>query len=778
MGNNWIKCILAGRGGTSSEALIRLNIEGKSTVKSQKAGMTFNPSGYSFKAITNMGKEQNIQISDSNLEFFTNETYSSKILTTDTTTIYVRYKNVSNTINLSEAGIKIETQLLPIENKNGKWYLKADYCPIYNGNEQPVNYTAAGFSEIGSESVTSATDVSSQGYKLVVTKIAEGWSMPSGYDKENPKDVYWNIYPAKASIDLQGISTLEIKNNGQVVINDKVQSTTSDTFLQEINVAITGAQGFILPITIVNSASSNIKAVELSNDNKLKLTLSSSIINTADSNLGSIQFTSSNFTYSFKVNGATISSSNNQISFIGNLFTTNIITDDWDTIMNNPDNYNLGDIKILEAVEGYEIAGTSKWQMQLVDKTNGVLTFYSTNISNEQTSDYNILDSVTEDYFINLNVNAITAPSFINNNNGNYKVTKRSKFWLGTEYQIKSDSYTIPGINKFQYITDKDNFKLIQAGEYYLAQSNMSGTPGDTWIATLNTHGMVNSYNSNPYAYIRLGFKIAKDTSASIPTITEGASLKDLSDFISAKTNGSTTATYESKGFIPGSRFLSPEKFQLSDGTILKGTVYIAAIDKTNNIVTLQSSYLKKDDDIYIIKTDSIFEKFQYQQNYGGSELENIYSNMQVLNVPNVIQQNTISTQNYVITGQSPVNKASTTVGTCYLPSAAECGITTAVLMEKTYNIPILGDKTSYPADIVGIKAIFDVANSPSYWARIRDNIIYNGRSSSAYGLCGINNGILIPAGWQDNTGTALGESQRNDRYQKITLTPRFKIGG
>ena len=59
----------------------------------------------------------------------------------------------------------------------------------------------------------------------------------------------------------------------------------------------------------------------------------------------------------------------------------------------------------------------------------------------------------------------------------------------------------------------------------------------------------------------------------------------------------------------------------------------------------------------------------------------------------------------------------------------------------------------------------------------IRDNIIYNSRNS-AYGLCGINNGILIPAGWQDNTGTALGESQRNDRYQKITLTPRFKIGG
>ena len=90
--------------------------------------------------------------------------------------------------------------------------------------------------------------------------------------------------------------------------------------------------------------------------------------------------------------------------------------------------------------------------------------------------------------------------------------------------------------------------------------------------------------------------------------------------------------------------------------------------------------YLKKNDDIYIIKTDSAFEKFQYQQNYKGSELENIYSNMQVLNVPNIIQHNTISTQNYMLTGQSPVNKASTTVGTCYLPSAAECGITTAVL--------------------------------------------------------------------------------------------------
>ena len=774
MNNNWIKCILAGRGGTSSEALIRLNIEGKSTVKSQKAGMTFNPSGYSFKVITNMGKEQNIQISDSNLEFFTNETYSSKILTKATKTIYVRYKNVSNTINLSADGVTIEEQFLPIENKGGKWYLKADYCPIYDGSEQEVVYTAAGFQTINTDqSTTLATNVDSEGYKLVIKEIMNGWSKPTGY---NNQDVYWNIQPAKASIDLQGISTLDV-NNGQVVINDKIHSTTTDTFLQEINVAITGAQGFILPITIVNSTSSNIKAAELSNDNKLKLTLSSSIINTVDSNLGSIQFTSPNFTYSFKVNGATISSSDNQVSFIGNLFTTNIITDDWDTIMNNPDNYNLGDIKILEAVEGYEIAGTSKWQMQLVDKTDGVLTFYSTNISNEQTSDYNILDSVTEDYFINLNVNAITAPSFINNNNGNYKVTKRSKFWLGTEYQIKSDSYTIPGINKFQYITDKDNFKLIQAGEYYLAQSNMSGTPGDTWITTLDTHGMVNYYNIDPYAYIRLGFKIAKDTSASIPTITEGASLKDLSDFISAKANGTTTATYESKGFIPGSRFLSPEKFQLSDGTVLQGIVYIAAIDKTNNIVTLQSSYLKKNDDIYIIKTDSIFEKFQYQQNYKGSELENIYSNMQVLNVPNVIQQNTISTQNYMLTGQSPVNKASATVGTCYLPSAAECGITTAILMEKTYSIPTLGDTTSYPADITGIKTIFDVTNSPTYWTRIRDNIIYNSRNSD-YGLCGINNGILIPAGWQDNTGTALGESQRNDRYQKITLTPRFKIGG
>ena len=776
MDNNWIKCILAGRGGTSSEVLIRLNIEGKSTVKNQKAGMAFNPSGYSFKAITNMGKEQNIQISDPSLEFFTDSTYSSKILTTTTTTIYVRYKNVSNTINLSAAGIIIEEQLLPIEKKSEKWYLKADYCPTYNGSEQEVAYAVAGFEKIDTDKSTiSATNVDSQGYKLVITKIMQGWSKPSGYDSQ---DVYWNIQPAKASIDLQGISTLQIKD-GKVVINDKIQSTTANTFLEKINVIVTGAQGFILPITIVNSASNNIVTAELLKNNTiLSLTLNSNVINITDCNLGSIQFTSPNFTYSFKVNGVNINSSNNQISFISNLFTTNIITDDWDTIMNNPDNYNLGDIKILEAVEGYEIAGTSKWQMQLVDKTDGVLTFYSTNISNEQTSDYNILDSVTEDYFINLNVNAITAPSFINNNNGNYEIIKRSKFWLGTEYQIKSDSYTIPGINKFQYITDKDNFKLIQAGEYYLAQSNMSGTPGDTWITTLDTYGMVNYYNTNPYAYIRLGFKIAKDTSASIPTITEGASLKDLSDFISAKTNGSTTATYESKGFIPGSRFLSPESFQLSDGTILKGAVYIAAIDKANNIVTLQSSYLKKNDDIYIIKTDSIFEKFQYQQNYKGSELENIYSNMQVLNVPNVIQQNTISTQDYMITGQSPVNKVSTTVGTCYLPSAVECGITTTVLNNITYNIPTLGDKTSYPADIVGIKTIFDVANSPSYWARIRDNIIYNGRSSSAYGLCGINNGILIPAGWQDNTGTDLGDSQRNDRYQKITLTPRFKIGG
>lgn len=55
---DYIKCILAGRGtGASSESLISLNISGKSTATSQKAGNTFNPSGYSFKTINNMGKE-------------------------------------------------------------------------------------------------------------------------------------------------------------------------------------------------------------------------------------------------------------------------------------------------------------------------------------------------------------------------------------------------------------------------------------------------------------------------------------------------------------------------------------------------------------------------------------------------------------------------------------------------------------------------------------------------------------------------------------------------
>lgn len=774
MDNNWIKCILAGRGmGTSSESLISLNISGKSTVTSQKAGNTFNPSGYSFKTVNNMGKEQIISTSDSSLEFYTDDKYSSKILEENTTIIYVKYKNVSNTINLAADGVIIEKQELPIELNGKKWYLKADYCPTYNGTEQLVNYTVAGFSKINTkESQISATNVHQQGYKLVITEIAKGWSLPSGYDKQ---EVYWNIRPAEASIDLQGISTLQV-SNGKIVINDKVKATTATTFSESITVIVTGAQGFILPISIIDSASSNITAAQLTENNKkLVLTLKSTVINTLDCALGSIRFTSPNFVYSFKVNGSDVTSSNNQITFVGNLLTTGIITDDWETIINNPDNYNLGDIKILETKEGYEIAGTGKWQMQLVDKTDNILTFYSTNISNEQTSDYKILNSVTEDYFIDLNVNVITTASFINNGN---EITARSKFWLGTEYQIKSNSSNAPGMKKFQYISEpQNNFKLIQPGEYYLAESNIQQSPSDRHIATLDTNGIV-SYPISPYAHIRLGFKIAKDTTASIPTITEGATLKDLSNFISAKANNATTATYDSKGFIPGSRFLFPESFQLSDGTILKGVVYIAAIDKTNNIVTLQSSYLKSEDNIYLIDTDSIFEKFQYQQNYKGSDLEVIYSNMQVLNTPNLIQTNTITTQNYVYTSQSPVNKASVTVGACYLPSAAECGITTATLKGVTYDIPVLGTKTSYPTDISGIKTMFDISNSPSYWTRIRDNIIYSGGNNSAYVLCGINKGILIPAGWEDANGKDLGSSQRESRYYKIALTPRFRIGG
>lgn len=774
MDNNWIKCILAGRSmGTSSESLISLNISGKSTVTSQKAGNTFNPSGYSFKTVNNMGKEQIISTSDSSLEFYTDDKYSSKILEENTTIIYVKYKNVSNTINLAADGVIIEKQELPIELNGKKWYLKADYCPTYNGTEQLVNYTVAGFSKINTkESQISATNVHQQGYKLVITEIAKGWSLPSGYDKQ---EVYWNIRPAEASIDLQGISTLQV-SNGKIVINDKVKATTATTFSESITVIVTGAQGFILPISIIDSASSNITAAQLTENNKkLVLTLKSTVINTLDCALGSIRFTSPNFVYSFKVNGSDVTSSNNQITFVGNLLTTGIITDDWETIINNPDNYNLGDIKILETKEGYEIAGTGKWQMQLVDKTDNILTFYSTNISNEQTSDYKILNSVTEDYFIDLNVNVITTASFINNGN---EITARSKFWLGTEYQIKSNSSNAPGMKKFQYISEpQNNFKLIQPGEYYLAESNIQQSPSDRHIATLDTNGIV-SYPISPYAHIRLGFKIAKDTTASIPTITEGATLKDLSNFISAKANNATTATYDSKGFIPGSRFLFPESFQLSDGTILKGVVYIAAIDKTNNIVTLQSSYLKSGDNIYLIDTDSIFEKFQYQQNYKGSDLEVIYSNMQVLNTPNLIQTNTIATQNYVYTSQSPVNKASVTVGACYLPSAAECGITTATLKGVTYDIPVLGTKTSYPTDISGIKTMFDISNSPSYWTRIRDNIIYSGGNNSAYVLCGINKGILIPAGWEDANGKDLGSSQRESRYYKIALTPRFRIGG
>lgn len=395
-----------------------------------------------------------------------------------------------------------------------------------------------------------------QGYKLVITKIAEGWSLPSGY---NNQDVYWNIQPAKASIDLQGISTLQV-SNGKIVINDKVKATTATTFSESITVIVTGAQGFILPISVINSASSNITAAQLTENNKkLVLTLKSTVINTPDCALGSIQFTSPNFVYSFKINGSDVTSSNNQITFVGNLLTTGVITDDWETIMNNPDNYNLGDIKILEAREGYEIAGTSKWQMQLVDKTDNILTFYSTNISNEQTSDYDILNSVTENYFINLNANVITTASFINNGN---EITARSKFWLGTEYQIKSNSSNAPGMKKFQYILEPQNdFKLIQAGEYYLAESNIEGRPSDSYIATLDTNGIINYHNISPYAHIRLGFKVAKDTTASIPTITEGAALKDLSNFVSAKANNTTTATYDSKGFIPGSRFLLPESF-------------------------------------------------------------------------------------------------------------------------------------------------------------------------------------------------------------------------
>lgn len=778
MDNNWIKCILAGRGmGASSESLISLNISGKSAATSQKAGNTFNPSGYSFKTINNMGKEQIISTSDSSLEFYTDSKYSSKILKENTTIVYVKYKNVSNTINLAADGVTIEKQELPIELKGGKWYLKADYCPIYNGTEQSIKYTIAGFSEINtSESKTSATNVDSQGYKLVITKIAEGWSLPSGY---NNQDVYWNIQPAKASIDLQGISTLQV-NNGKIVINDKVKATTTTTFSESITVIVTGTQGFILPISVIDSASSNITAAQLTeNNNKLVLTLKSTVINTPDCALGSIRFTSPNFVYSFKVNGSDVTSSNNQITFVGNLLTTGIITDGWETIMNNPDNYNLGDIKILETREGYEIAGTSKWQMQLVDKTDGILTFYSKNVSNYQ---YNasftrqIIETITTDYFKDfiepINTNAYYSTNDDNPDEGQVDVREqgRRQFFLGTSSQLLYDN--VSGFKKFNYtdiLVTQNHWLDVQPyiqGNYLFYYDSANKKTKTT---------LANSYEL-PF---RFGFKISKDTTASIPTITEGATLKDLSNFISAKANNTTTATYDSKGFIPGSRFLLPESFQLSDGTVLKGVVYIAAIDKTNNIVTLQSSYLKSGDNIYLISTDNIFEKFQYQQNYKGSDLEAIYSNMQVLNTPNLIQTNTIATQNYVYTSQSPVNKTSVTVGACYLPSAAECGITTATLKGVTYNIPVLGTKTSYPTDISGIKTMFDVSNSPSYWTRTRDNVIYyNKGNTSAYVLCGINQGILIPAGWEDANGKDLGSSQRDSRYYKIALTPRFRIGG
>ena len=129
MDNNWIKCILAGRGGTGSEALISLIVEGEGTA-TQTVGSTFDPSGYVFKTMTNMGVVQTLSNNDSELTFYTNQAYTDTILKADTKIIYVKYRNVSTTITLTQEPIK---KTVPVVFKNNRWELTE--CPTYNGKE-------------------------------------------------------------------------------------------------------------------------------------------------------------------------------------------------------------------------------------------------------------------------------------------------------------------------------------------------------------------------------------------------------------------------------------------------------------------------------------------------------------------------------------------------------------------------------------------------------------------------------------------------------------------
>ena len=129
MDNNWIKCILAGRGGTGSEALISLIVEGEGTA-TQTVGSTFDPSGYVFKTMTNMGVVQTLSNNDSDLAFYTNQAYTDTILKADTKIIYVKYRNVSTTITLTQEPIK---KTVPVVFKNNRWELTE--CPTYNGKE-------------------------------------------------------------------------------------------------------------------------------------------------------------------------------------------------------------------------------------------------------------------------------------------------------------------------------------------------------------------------------------------------------------------------------------------------------------------------------------------------------------------------------------------------------------------------------------------------------------------------------------------------------------------
>ena len=441
--------------------------------------------------------------------------------------------------------------------------------------------------------------------------------------------------------------------------------------------------------------------------------------------------------------------------------------------------------------------------MQLVDKTNGVLTFYSKNVSNQQ---YNgndtrqIIENITSQQFKDF-IEPITTNAYYSTNDNNpddgtlpviYEQGRR-KFFLGTSSQLLYDN--VPGFKKFNYtdvLVDQNHWidnRPAVVGPWFCYYDSVDKKTG----VTLSTEYKL------PF---RLGFKIAKDTSASIPTITEGATLNDLNNFIKAKKAGAS-ATYESKEFRPGSSFNALEKFRLNDGTILQGKVYITDIDKINNIVTLQSSYLMQDEDIYLIKisgdSSTEFSEFNVAESYEASNLCRYYNTISP-QTDGVLKTNTIEVQEYTyatnsqhINGQTTYTydlvssgKKQVTVGSCYPPSATELGLKSFIFTDSrnnTYKYTIsdsakMGTASQYPiGNQEQLKRMFNVSNSPTWWMRLRDNL-NTSKATPVYkkNVLGINNGVLEKV--EGNTGGEYNNTQLHARYHYYTLTPRFKIGG